>query len=140
MDLSLPLYAPLVSSPVEPLLARWQDGPAIFPDGRVPGEAAYPCCVIFAPVQDLPLDTKTEPGREVMCSIDFYGLATGDPGALDSLAEVGRAALHRKPVGVGTLAGTISRVDGPIVAPSDDHLYGRRLVVTLTLRDALAHA
>lgn len=141
MDLSLPFYMRLVSVPgVGDVLAAWQGGPALFPDGQVPGTAEYPCGVVFPPVTDVARDTKTHPGRAVTCSIDFYAEATGDPLFIDTLAESARKALHRKPIDVGSLGGVILDVAGPITAPSDDHLYGRRLIATLTLHDTLVHA
>lgn len=135
MDISLPLYQRLAATPsVTADLSTFGGGPSIHPDGRVPGTAEYPLCVILPPTGDEPDDTKTSPGRRMTVPIDFYVKATGDTDLIDRLAENGRAALHRKPVTVGAWEGIVSEVAGPIETGSDDTLYGRRLVATLTLR------
>lgn len=137
MDLSLGIYQRIAALSG---LATYAGAPAIFPDGRVPGDAAYPLCVILPATADDPHDTKTGPGRTVMVPIDVYDEASGDPATIERLAEELRAAFHRRPLDVGPWVGIITEVMGPVDTDTDDTLYGRRVVIRLGLGSTLAHA
>lgn len=138
MNLTLALYTLLVSDPtLTGLLAVYQDAPAIFTTDPAPGDAALPYIVSAGEVAQVPMDTKTTRGRDLMRDVRCYAPATGSAVLVEQIAERVRALLHRQPLTISGFTWLVSDIAGPIVADeretqSGRDTYGR--VLTLSLK------
>jgi hypothetical protein len=118
----------VIASGVTPYRSK----PAVFSELPVQGwtdpDAVY--IVISPPVNDDPRDSKnTTRAREVMHDVSVYGPQTGDSSLVDTLAERVRDLLHREPLTVSGYGTLIASCTGPIIAPTDDLIYGRIVMV-----------
>ena len=106
--------------------------PAVFSELPVQGwddpTAVY--IVISPPIDDESRDSKnTTRAREVMHDVSVYGPQTGDSSLVDTLAERVRDLFHREPLTVSGYGTLIASCTGPILAPTDDQIYGRVVMV-----------
>ncbi|ADU50169.1 hypothetical protein Tmar_0044 [Thermaerobacter marianensis DSM 12885] len=119
------------------MLGTYKGQPAIFtapPPGDA-GEAAYPMIVTLGAVSDTPDDTKTSRGREVQRDITCYTLADGSMSQVEAIAERVRQLLHRQPLAVDGYHVWLAEVNGPILAETDDTVYGLTLTVRLRMEE-----
>jgi hypothetical protein len=106
-------------------ISTYMSKPAIFTRSRIPGDAVARYIVIDDAIGDVPWDTKTTLGREVLHDIFTYDFESGDPSVVQNVAELVRDVLHRQHINVSGYGPLIAVVSGPIVAPTDDQVYGR---------------
>lgn len=111
----------------------YRGSPAIFTRSRVPGDAVQRYIVIDDAIGDEPYDTKTTLGREVLHDIFVYDFESGDPSVCQNVAELVRDVLHRQHINVSGYGPIIAVVNGPIVSPSDDRVYGRVVTARFNL-------
>lgn len=113
-------------------LALYQQVPAIF-TSTVPDSVTGTYLVIRDPFSNEAYDTKTSRGRAVLVDIGIFGVDDGDVIDVQDVAEEVRELLHRCPLvidGYGTL---IAQASGPILAPTEDQVYGRIVQVRLVV-------
>lgn len=132
MSVSKTLYDALIAdSDVAAQADSYLGSPAVF-TAEVPEDA--PDTFIHLSrgnVSDLPFDTKTWIGREIVRDVYCYGPDTGSDVAIDNLAEAVRAVLHRASFSLGS--GTIiCEAGGPIIAPTGENVVGRVVSVRIT--------
>jgi len=113
------------------LLATYRGAPAVFLDNHVPGDAARPYLYSPPNIVDVPFEAKnsaTWGGREFHRDWTLVFDRTASPALLETAAEMLRALFHRHRLVIAGYETLISRVTGPIVAPSDETL--RALTLT----------
>lgn len=106
------------------LLASYEGYPAIFTTDPAPGDANLPYIVAAGEVVQVPFDTKTCLGREVVIDVRCYADAGGSSLTIEAIAERVRYLLHRQSLTIDGYDWVISDVSGPIVADELDY-YGR---------------
>ena len=114
-------------------ISTYRGGPAIFTRDRIPGDAVHRYIVIDDAIGDVPYDTKTTLGREVLHDIFVYDFESGNPKIVQDVAELVRDVLHRQDLTVSGYGTLIAVVQGPIVAPTDDRVYGRVVTARFNL-------
>lgn len=114
------------------MLGLYQGAPAIFTAEPVPGDAPLPMIVTPGQISDASDDTYDSLGRDLRRDIRCYTAATGSTAPVEAIAERVRALFHRQPVPVDGHTGVLAEASGPILAPTDDTVYG--LVITVRLR------
>lgn len=110
--------------------------PAIFSRQPIPPTASGTYIVIPDAIGDDAGvgDTKTTLGRDVAHDLGIYADETGDPAAVEQLAEIVRDLFHREPLIVdGYGSALVSRVSGPIEAPAEPEIYGRIVTVSFSI-------
>ncbi|HEY8414807.1 MAG TPA: DUF3168 domain-containing protein [Thermaerobacter sp.] len=129
------LYGRLAGDPeLRSMLGTYEGQPAIF-TAPPPGDAPYPMIVSLGAVSDTPDDTKTSRGREVQRDITCYTLADGSMAQVETLAERVRQLLHRQPLAVDGYHVWLAEVSGPILAETDNTVYGLTLTVRLRMEE-----
>lgn len=124
------------SSAVTSKVASYGGQPALFTADRIPEQAALPAVVVKSPADDLAEDTKTSQHRTVIVYVDCWADAKGSTLGVDRLALAVRDALHRAPVSLTGYTGWRAEVAGPEIVPSDERVYSRRCVVSLSFNRA----
>lgn len=129
------LYDRLIALGVASFISTYRTQPAVFTRNPVPEDAEFIYIVIRDSVADDPGlgETKTTTGRVVLHDIGVFGDEDGDPEAVEDLAALIRDGIHRNPVTVSGYGNLIASASGPIVAPSEDQVYGRIVQVRLEL-------
>lgn len=138
MDLASAFYERLtLSDELNARLSVYEGQPAVF-TGEVPEDARLRRYIVTdANEFDEPFDTKTTAGRTIDRMVRCYVVIENedDPmSMIEDIAERARTLFHRRPLpvdGYGTFITYV--VDGPIPAPTDSTLYGRRLTVRLVM-------
>lgn len=108
---------------------------AVFVQSPVPGEAQRPYCAVSAPMSANGFDTKTRIGAEWMLDIGVYCDNTGSLTQINALADrifrllryTGQSALE-----IDGFSVVLCRVNWPIVAPTDETLVGRIIMLQVT--------
>lgn len=113
------------------MLESYKGLPAVFTAHPVPGDAKAPYVVTVGEVTQVPWDTKTTRGRDLIRDVRAYAPATGNPIVVEAIIERVRALLHRQPITIDGFQWVISNVTGPIALDEKDY-YGR--VVSLSLK------
>jgi hypothetical protein len=116
------------------MLAVYKGQPAIFTIGSAPGEANTPFIVTAGEVSQLPFDTKTSRGRELIRDVRCYDRASGSVVTIEAVAERVRYLLHRQPLAIDGFDWVISNCVGPVVADEVDY-YGRILTLSLKAQE-----
>jgi hypothetical protein len=120
------LYDRLASIPeIVADLSTYMSNPAIFTRDPVPVDAVTRYIVVEDAFDDGPFDTKTTLGREVLHDIFVYDTETGDASLAERVARNVRDVLHRQNLTVSGYGTLVAVANGPRVAPTDDHIYGR---------------
>jgi hypothetical protein len=88
--------------------------------------------VVNEPVSNVPYDTKTTRGREVLLDVAVFVSREAGAALCDELAEVARDAIHRDPLAVAGYGNLVASVSGPIGAPAEN-LHGRIITVRTVL-------
>lgn len=116
------------------LIGTYREGPAIFTEVPLPEGVPQRYVTVLPPDVDVPgpMDTKTTWGRQVERFIGCYQEANGDSGPVDAMAERVRALLHRQPFTVPGIRNQIVSVGNVGRAPTDNTVYGRLMVLTVT--------
>lgn len=136
LDLSRALRDQLVHDPVlTGLLADYNGEPAVF-DYEAPEQAAFPYVVCSGSISDVPFDSKTRGGRDVLRQVAVWAKRTGSTLEVDTIAERVRRALHHGQVWVQEFDVVEVRVAGGPIAQDDEDAYGRVLQVRLLLAEA----
>ena len=127
------VHAAIVDEPaITSLLGVFELKPAVFTQSPIPGVATGPYIVIGDSVADTAFDTKTSVGRTTLTDIAIYDVESGNPTAVQDVAELVRDLFHRSPVTVEGYGAFLADATGPIEAPTADQIYGRIVSVTLT--------
>lgn len=116
------------------LLSTFNSAAAVFTTDPVPESAVLPFIVTAGAVSQVPFDTKTKDGREILRDIRCYTDATGSVAAVETIAERVRTLFHRQTLTVTGFQFLIADVSGPIQADDPD-AYGRILTVRLVLQN-----
>ena len=117
------------------LLATYNGSPAIFTIDPAPGDAELPYIVTAGAVVQLPFDTKTSRGRDLLRDVRCYAAADGSAVVVEAMAERVRALLHRQPLVISGFDWILSNCTGPIAADETD-AYGRIITVSLLAQEA----
>ena len=134
MNLSAAIYDRLAGdSTLTAMLATYEGHPALF-TAQPPGDAPLPYIVSAGHVTDMPFDTKTTRGREVLRDVRCYAAADGSAVTVEAIAERVRQLLHRGPLSIGGFEWILSSVTGPIAADETD-AYGRIITVSLKAQE-----
>lgn len=119
--LTAAVYARLSgSTQLAGLLAVYENGPAVFTDDRVPGDAVKPYVVSSGNVADEPWDTKTNRGRRVTRDVGVYA-DHRDTKTVEAAAETVHRLFHRQALSVDGWHNVTTRVSGPIRLSADDY-------------------
>lgn len=128
---------------VTPLLATYNDAPAIFseraPDDFIAAPPTKPFLIIAVPMRDEPMETFTETGRLILQDVRGYQRDTGSGAALDTVMRAVRDLFHNRPGELVVTGGKcdVCRVNGPMQSPTSDEAYiGRRVTIRLDLVQA----
>lgn len=116
------------------LLAEYEGSPAIFTTDPAPGDAALPYIVTAGEVSQVPFDTKTTRGRDLVRDVRCYAEVDGSAVVIEAIAERVRALLHRQTLVINNFRWILSNVTGPIAADEPD-AYGRVISVSLTAQE-----
>lgn len=112
------------------LISTYKGNPAIFTTDPPPGDAVLPYIISAGEVSQVPFDTKTTRGRDLIRDVRCYAPADGSAIVVEVMAERVRTLLHRQPLEIAGFRWIISDCTGPIVADERD-VYGR--VISLSL-------
>lgn len=127
-----PLYDLLAAdSELVAMLEPYKGLPGIFTTHPVPGDAKAPYLVTVGEVTQIPWDTKTTRGRDLIRDVRAYAPADGNNIPVEAIIERVRALLHRQPITINGFRWVISSVNGPIALDEKDY-YGR--VISLSLK------
>lgn len=121
---------------------------AIFAADQVPGDCPRPYVTIYGPVGARDFDTKTGPtgsehplagaGHVVVTDINVYANKSGDPSIVDGFAWQILQALNRQPNAINAYLTSwramIVRAAAPVIAETDESIFGRSVSVSATLR------
>lgn len=131
-------HARLHSGPLTKLLARYHGQAAIFTTRPVPPDAGLPYLVTEGELVRGPFDTKLTRGVDLIREIYAFAAADGDPARVEEIAGLVFDLFHRHPLQVEGYATLVAAASGPMVAPTDDTIYGRYVSVRLvTMRQEL---
>lgn len=129
------IYDQLAGDPtLTGMLATYKGNPAIFTIDPAPGDADTPYLVTAGEVSQVPSDTKTSRGRDLIRDVRCYDDNDGNNISIEAIAERVRVLLHRQPLSINGFDWIISNVTGPIVADERDY-YGRILSLSLTAQE-----
>jgi hypothetical protein len=128
-------------------LASYRGELALFAADTVPADAPRPYATIFGPVGASAFDTKTGARSEAVAAgtghilaleVSVYADAEGDPRLVDELAEAAQLAIHRQHAALAASgwAVLVASAQAPVIAPTDDSIYGRRVPISLIVRKA----
>jgi hypothetical protein len=116
------------------LVGTFKGQPAIFGKRPVPQGALRPYISLGPVVASTAFDTKDRQGRRIArdigCYIDDAGVA--DP--VDEMAELVRDLFHRYALPVNGFDTLVTVASGPIVAPTDETVLGRLVMVEWLVR------
>jgi len=114
------IYNKLVEDPIlVSMVNLYNNQPAIFTIEPVPGDAELPYIVVSGPVSDVPFDTKTTIGREMLVDIRCYTKNQGSKVLVENMAERVRELFHRQYIPVSGYQNIITECRGPIFIPED---------------------
>jgi len=113
------------------MLATYKGLPAIFTTDPAPGDTGLPYIVTAGEVTQVPSDTKTTRGRDLIRDVRCYAKADGSAVVIETIAERVYALLHRQKLPINGYQWVISNCAGPIVADEKD-FYGRIISLSLT--------
>ncbi|OGC95312.1 MAG: hypothetical protein A2W25_05190 [candidate division Zixibacteria bacterium RBG_16_53_22] len=116
------------------LLATYKGSPAVFTTDPAPGDTELPYIVTAGEVAQVPFDTKTTRGRDLMRDVRCYAKADGSAVVIETIAERVRFLLHRHKLVINGYQTIVSNCAGPIVADEKD-FYGRIISVSLIAQE-----
>jgi hypothetical protein len=116
------------------IVTQYEGSPAIFTTDPAPGDAELPYLVTAGAVSQVPFDTKTTRGRDLIRDVRCYAPADGSAVVVEAMAERVRLLLHRQPLSITGFGWLLSNVTGPIVADERD-AYGRILSLSLVAQE-----
>ncbi len=117
------IYNKLVEDPIlVSMVNLYNNQPAIFTIEPVPGNARLPYIIVSGPVSDIPFDTKTTIGREMLVDIRCYTENQGSRVLVENMAERVRELFHRQYIPVNGYQNIITECRGPIFIPEDGAL------------------
>jgi hypothetical protein len=116
-------------------LSSYEDEPAVFAQEPVPAidEAYLPYGIVLPPITDLPRDTKTTTGRDIVLDIEWWARNTGSYLEVERIAERSRELLHRQNLTVAGYKNYITQASGPVAGPGDDRVVSRVVSVRFVL-------
>jgi hypothetical protein len=128
-------------------LASYRGELALFAADTVPADAPRPYATIYGPIGASNFDTKTgarseEPaagtGHILAFDLNFFADAEGDPRLVEQLATAAGEAIHRQHAALAASGWTVlvASAQAPVIAPTDDSIYGRRVPISLIVRKA----
>jgi hypothetical protein len=147
------VYERLVgSASLMALTADYGGGKAVFTGGSASGSGASRTTSAATPIpvgDPLPrivvsgayndsdglFTAKNAVGRQWAFDIFVYDRVQAGPAVVEQMAEIIRSLFHREgggAVGVDGYGVMVASAVGPVVAPTDDTLYGRAVMVTLS--------
>jgi hypothetical protein len=89
--------------------------------------------VLLPSVTDLPRDTKTTTGRDIVRDLEVWWPYTGSTVDVDLAAERVREILHRQKLTVDGYRNYITSASGPVAGPSDDKVVSRVVTARFVL-------
>lgn len=110
-------------------LSVYNTKPAIFTTDPAPLDAVLPYIVCPPGYSDLPFDTFSTQGREIVRDIRCYAPKTGSVAAVEAIAERVRTLFHRSTISVTGYALVRCWVDNILFGPEEIDAYG--LIVTV---------
>lgn len=116
------------------MLATYNGSPAVFTTAPAPGDAVRPYVVTAGEAVQIPFDTKTTRGRDVIRDVRCYADADGSVVVVEAIAERVRVLLHRQPLPITGFDWILSECSGPIVADERD-VYGRIISLSLMAQE-----
>lgn len=116
------------------LLAKYKGNPAVFTTDPAPGDAELPYIVTAGEVTQIPFDTKTTRGRDLIRDVRCYAEADGSAVVIEAIAERVRTLLHRQQLTINGFDWILSNTTGPIAADERD-VYGRIISVSLIAQE-----
>lgn len=116
------------------MLESYKGLPGVFTTHPVPGDAQAPYVVTVGEVVQVPFDTKTSRGRDLIRDVRAYAPANGDNVTVEAIIERARWLLHRRPLAVAGFGWVLSNVTGPI-AVDESNYYGRSISVSVKLQE-----
>ena len=116
------------------LLTTYKGSPAVFTTHPVPGDAKAPYVVTVGEVVQVPFDTKTSRGRDLIRDVKAYAPADGSPVVVEAIIERVRVLLHRREITIAGFEWVISNVTGPITLDEKD-FYGRAVSLGLKAQE-----
>lgn len=136
LDLAAALHHRLVGDAVlTSLLSTYNGEPSVFT--ALPREdAALPYVVCSGTIADVPADSKTRFGRDVLRQVVVWAERTGSTLEVDTIAERIRRLLHHGQVSVSGFDVVAMRVAGGPLSLDEDDAYGRVLQVQFLLAEA----
>ena len=112
-------------------LASYKGQPAVFTIDPVPANAVLPYVVVSGPTSDVPFDTKTTEGREMLVDVRCYTDDNGSKALVEDIAERVRELFHRQKINVTGYDNLITVCNGPIFM-TEDGAYG--MIVTIRFK------
>jgi hypothetical protein len=116
------------------LLAEYNGAPAIFTTDPAPDDAVLPYIVAAGNVAAAPFDAKDCLGQTVTRDVRCYAAANGSAAAVETIAELVRALLHRQEFTIVGYNWIMSAATGPISA-DERFVYGRIVTVSVTAQE-----
>jgi hypothetical protein len=115
------------------LVGMYRGQVKVFTQSQIPEGVTGRYVVIGPSPSTVPHDTKTSVGVNHIRQIECFAPADGNPSNVDAIAGRVWGILHRQPLNVEGWKNNIIEASGPMVAPTDKTLYGRLVMVRLTL-------
>jgi len=128
IDLRRAIRAKLIENPVIVAnISTFSGAPSIFTVEPIPSDVQLPYMIV-SNVSEVPFDTKTEDGREVLTDIRVYSQANGNVSLMDLLVDEIYGTFHNQIIAASGYENVITRVREITVLDEID-VYGR--VVTI---------
>jgi hypothetical protein len=126
----------LAATNITALIGTYRSVPSIFAQDPVPPQVEGRYIYVSDAVTDSPgtFDTKQTVGRIITHDIGIYEDNAGDPNSVEVVARLVALLFERNPIAVsGYGTALITRVFGPIQAPTDESMNGRIVTVSLDI-------
>jgi hypothetical protein len=113
------------------LLSDYGGAPSIITLDVVPEAVPYPYVYITGPVGSGPFDTKTTVGFDMLFDVFCYVEKSGSRELINAIMMKIFWLLHRHKLAIADMRTLVASCAGPMLAPTDDTVYGRVITVRL---------
>jgi len=113
-----------------------ENTPAVFTVAPVPEDAELPYIITEGEIANLPFDTKSLNGREVIRDIRCYTAASGSASDVEEIAERVRALFHWQSISIDNYEDSFFTEVSNILTADEDGVYGRIVTVRMIAMEA----
>jgi hypothetical protein len=116
------------------VLGSFESLPAVFAPPPIPVQRPVPYVSVHDALFNVPSDTKTREGRQIVIPVRSYAAADGRHSLIDHITRAVHRLFHRQPLESDSWVGVTAAVYGPVQGPEDEgQVYNREQTVHLLL-------